>query len=277
MVAERLGSVRKADGMQEFANAIRRELPYLRRYARALCGEQSTGDRAVRATLEHLLAQGAPANTADVRLTLFEALHLAGSTPDSAQVTSDLQTPVVSTRLVSLTPLKRQALLLTTLEGFSPSDAARILALSDEAELRALVQEAKLDLRRQDATRILIIEDEPVIALDIASTVEQSGHVVVGIAATRAEAVALAGTETPGLILADIQLADDSSGIDAAHQILAAHPVPVIFITAFPERLLTGERPEPAFLITKPFDAETLSVTISQALMTRQDNRKNAA
>jgi CheY-like chemotaxis protein/DNA-directed RNA polymerase specialized sigma24 family protein len=263
--------------MQGLADAIRRELPYLRRYARALSGEQTTGDRAVKACLERLLIEGGPENAAQVRLVLFQTLHRVWSLGEVAPANSGLEDPVVATRLVSLTPLKRQALLLTTLEGFSTADTARILSIGDEGQLRSLVQEAKQDLRRQEPTRILIIEDEPVIALDIASTVEQSGHHVVGIASTHTEAVALASTESPGLILADIQLADDSSGIDAAHEILAAHPVPVIFITAFPERLLTGERPEPAFLITKPFDAETLSVTISQALISRQQDRKHAA
>ena len=72
--------------------------------------------------------------------------------------------------------------------------------------------------------------------------------------------------DRPGLVLADIQLADDSSGIDAVKDILAEFSVPVIFITAFPERLLTGERPEPTFLITKPFQRSTVKAAISQAL-----------
>ena len=48
--------------------------------------------------------------------------------------------------------------------------------------------------------------------------------------------------------------------------ILVEFQVPVIFITAFPERLLTGERPEPTFLITKPFQRSTVKAAISQAL-----------
>jgi CheY-like chemotaxis protein len=130
----------------------------------------------------------------------------------------------------------------------------------------ALLDEAKADLRSQRATRILIIEDEPIIALDIATTVERSGHTVVGFASTHKEAVALAREHQPELVLADIQLADDSSGLDAVREILDDADVPVIFITAFPERLLTGERPEPTFLITKPFDSDTLHISISQAL-----------
>ena len=67
-------------------------------------------------------------------------------------------------------------------------------------------------------------------------------------------------------MLADIQLADGSSGIDAVKDILEQISVPVIFITAFPERLLTGERPEPTFLITKPFQPNAIRAAISQAL-----------
>ena len=71
----------------------------------------------------------------------------------------------------------------------------------------------------------------------------------------------------PDLILADIQLADNSSGIDAVNDLLKAiGDVPVIFITAFPERLLTGERPEPAFLISKPYKEDQVKSAVSQAM-----------
>jgi CheY-like chemotaxis protein len=85
-------------------------------------------------------------------------------------------------------------------------------------------------------------------------------------AAPRAEARAAAARARPGLVLADIQLADGSSGVDAVWDILGEIDVPAIFITAFPERLLTGERPEPTFLITKPFRPETVKAAIGQAL-----------
>ena len=73
------------------------------------------------------------------------------------------------------------------------------------------------------------------------------------------------------LVLADIQLADDSSGIDAVNEILTEMACPVIFITAYPERLLTGERPEPAFLVTKPFNPESLKAVIAQALLLSEE------
>lgn len=256
------------------ADTIRQNLPYLRRYARAVSGEQRTGDMAVVACLQSLLA--APANDSAVdRRLLFRALHDVWSSPAAMAPLDPAE--VIQGRLDSLSPLQRQALLLTMLEGFSAGDAAYILRIGDEAEFSRLLAAAKRGLSAQPPTRILIIEDEPVIALDIASIVQQSGHEVVGIAATHAEAVALAEAERPGLVLADIQLADDSSGIEAVGEILGNHAVPVVFVTAYPDRLLTGERTEPTFLITKPFEAEQLNVTISQALSVRSAATHRAA
>jgi len=113
---------------------------------------------------------------------------------------------------------------------------------------------------------VLIIEDEPIIALDLTRLVRDMGHIVAGAAATRSEAVRLAEEIRPGLLLADIRLADGTSGMDAAVEIRRQHNVPVIFITAFPEYLLTGERPEPAFLITKPFREDAVKALVGQAL-----------
>jgi CheY-like chemotaxis protein len=122
------------------------------------------------------------------------------------------------------------------------------------------------EIDRQTRTRVLIIEDEPLIAMDLAGIVQELGHEVAAVARTRTDAVEAALREKPGLVLADIQLADGSSGIDAVKDILAGFSLPVIFITAFPQRLLTGERPEPTFLLTKPFDPRTVKAAISQAL-----------
>jgi CheY-like chemotaxis protein len=99
---------------------------------------------------------------------------------------------------------------------------------------------------------------------------------VVSVARTHKEAVNLFAQTQPRMILADIQLADGSSGIDAVNDILNSHSVPVIFITAFPERLLTGERPEPTFLVTKPFNPDMVKALISQALFFDEGSRAAA-
>src|SRR4029079_19207321 len=157
------------------------------------------------------------------------------------------------------------AFLLVALEGFSEEDASRILD-TDVTTLRSLVEESGRELAAEIAPDVLIIEDETFIAMDLEGLVENLGHRVLGVARTHSAAVSLAKAKKPGLILADIQLADGSSGLDAVNELLKTFEVPVIFITAYPERFLTGERPEPAFLIAKPFQPATVSAVISQVL-----------
>ncbi|MBX9881779.1 MAG: response regulator [Sphingomonas sp.] len=245
-------------------------LPFLRRYGRALTGSQSQGDRYVRAALEAIVA--APdqfPRDVDPRLGLYRTFQAiwTSANPDNASDGPEVQDAeaIARARLARMTPLSRQALLLTAMEGFTPEDAGYLIGVAPD-EVEDLVAEALSEIEKQTRARVLIIEDEPIIAMDIETIVRDLGHDVTGVAITRDEAVALAMEDRPGLVLADIQLADDSSGIDAVKDILAEFQVPVIFITAFPERLLTGERPEPTFLITKPFQRSTVKAAISQAL-----------
>ncbi|QUT06585.1 response regulator [Sphingobium phenoxybenzoativorans] len=245
-------------------------LPFLRRYARALTGSQAHGDTYVRATLEAIVA--APdefPRDVDPRLGLYRTFHAIWSSShleDSPGAASTgARETIANARLSRITPLSRQALLLTAMEGFSDEDAAYLVDVGP-ADIESLVNEALKAIEEQTRAKVLIIEDEPIIAMDIETIVRDLGHDVTAIAVTRDEAVREARAERPGLVLADIQLADDSSGIDAVKDILSEFSVPVIFITAFPERLLTGERPEPTFLITKPFQRSTVKAAISQAL-----------
>ncbi len=245
-------------------------LPYVRRYARALTGDQSTGDHYVRVALEALAAgERTLSDTMTPRVALYHVFHAIWCT-SGAQLESPADddgsgVDDATRRLMRIAPRSRQAFLLTALEGFTPSEAAQILG-ADFPEVEKLIAEAQAEIDAELATDVLIIEDEPVIAADIEALVTELGHTVVDIAATRTEAVDAVARKTPGLVLADIQLADGSSGIDAVKDILQRYDVPVIFITAFPERLLTGERPEPTFLITKPFQPETVKAAIGQAL-----------
>lgn len=245
-------------------------LPFLRRYARALTGSQNHGDAFVRATLEAIVA--APNDfprDVDPRLGLYRTFHAIWSSAhiedDPSGAGGSEEEGIAQARLARITPLSRQALLLTAMEGFTPEDAGYLIETSAD-QVDSLVAEALTEIERQTHADVLIIEDEPIIAMDIETIVRDLGHNVTGVAVTRDEAVAQALARRPGLVLADIQLADDSSGIDAVKDILSEFSVPVIFITAFPERLLTGERPEPTFLITKPFQRSTVKAAIAQAL-----------
>ncbi|NIY99954.1 response regulator, partial [Salipiger sp. HF18] len=169
-------------------------------------------------------------------------------------------------RLAKLTANSREALLLHTIEEFSLDEVAEIMQI-DRSEAQQLVTLARQEMADAVSGRVLIIEDEAIIAMDLESIVADLGHRVTGVARTRSAAVDLAGKETPDLVLADIQLADNSSGIDAVNDILKSlGNRPVIFITAFPERLLTGERPEPAFLISKPYSEDQVRSAVSQAM-----------
>ena len=244
-------------------------LPFLRRYARALTGSPGHGDKYVRATLEAIVA--APEEfprEVDPRLGLyrtFQAIWNSTNYDEAGESGGEGDEVIARARLARLAPLSRQALLLTAMEGFTPEDTGYLIEV-EPAEVDTLVGEALAEIEQQTRARVLIVEDEPIIAMDIETIVRDLGHEVTGVAVTRDEAVALALQDRPGLVLADIQLADDSSGIDAVKDILAKFEVPVIFITAFPERLLTGERPEPTFLITKPFQRSTVKAAIAQAL-----------
>lgn len=254
-------------------------LPYLRRFSRATTGSQTSGDAYVAAILEALIADVSifPEASSD-RIALYKLFCelYASSNVHVPEPTSDFAWEKRAARnLSALSEKPRQAFLLVAVEGFSNEEAGEILNIT-APEFMDLMREASVEISRQVATEILIIEDEPLIAMDIEQMVESLGHKVTGIARTHKEAVAMFAKTAPRMILADIQLADGSSGIDAVNDILTSHSVPVIFITAFPERLLTGERPEPAFLVTKPFNPDMVKALISQALFFDEGSRAAA-
>ncbi len=240
-------------------------LPFVRRYARALTGSQEAGDHFVRLTLRALASGECALDAGSApRAALYQMFQSTwhgfdGQLPPPAAAIN------APGRLMRIAPASRQAFLLTAMEGFSASETAYIMGV-DFGAVEDLILTAQHEIDAELATDVLIIEDEPVIAADIEALVKELGHSVSDVAATRAEARSAAAARRPGLVLADIQLADGSSGIDAVKDILADINVPVIFITAFPERLLTGDKPEPAFLITKPFDPVTVKAAIGQAL-----------
>jgi CheY-like chemotaxis protein len=252
----------------------------VRRYARALTGDQTTGDAYVRAALE-ALAAGDRMLEPDLapRVALYRLFHAIWDSSGAKlepRIDEAIATDDPAGRLMRIAPRSRQAFLLTALEGFTPNEAAQVLN-TDFANVERLIAEAQIEIDAELATDILIIEDEAVIAADVEALVRELGHRVIDIASTRAEAAEAVARRMPGLVLADIQLADGSSGIDAVKDILGRIDVPVIFITAFPERLLTGERPEPTFLITKPFQPETVKAAIGQALFFHPSKTPRAA
>jgi CheY-like chemotaxis protein/DNA-directed RNA polymerase specialized sigma24 family protein len=251
------------------AREIAPHLPLLRRYSRALTGAQDSGDAFVAATLEAIVAKPEEfPREIDPRTGLYKTFHRIWESAN-IEVDEGEDGPAgekkAQERLRALSPLSRQALLLTTLENFTVPETGEILGRTPDV-VNALLEDAIDELDEQTRARVLIIEDEAVIAMDLSDLVTNAGHEVVATATTATQAVAAAKRERPDLVLADIQLADGSSGIDAVKEILSSFEVPVIFITAFPDRLLTGERPEPTFLITKPYSPDMVRAAVSQAL-----------
>ncbi len=236
------------------SDTIEMELPYLRRYARAVLGDADGGDQAVERMLEGLLT-GRPEQV--TRVSLFQ------------QVDEIIRTPLPTNGHPAQgrqpSPASRRAFLLTAMENLSEADAAAILGIG-RAELADLLAHARQDLAGLKACRIVIIEDEPLIVGSLSQIAESLGHSVVGVAVTRTQAVSTVLEKKPDLVLVDIQLSDGSRGTDAVSDIRARFSVPAIFITAFPEQMLAGKSGEPTFLISKPFRPRHVKAVISQAL-----------
>lgn len=256
--------------MTGLSDSILPQLPYLRRFARSLAGRQESGDAYVASVLETLVADptafpahlSSRAGLYSMFLKAWNSIPLNGR---NEMVDPTAPTAAADRRLDAITPLPRQAFLLVTMEGFLPADAAQVLGV-ERSQMEQLLDTAAREIAEQVATDVLIIEDEPLIALDLEGVVTSIGHTVRATARTKREAVAAYRLHRPGLVLADIQLADGSSGLEAVSEMLGETDVPVIFITAYPEQVLTGLRPEPTFLIPKPFHHETVKAVISQAL-----------
>jgi CheY-like chemotaxis protein len=259
------------------SRALAPHLPYLRRYARALTGSQESGDAYVRAALTALLAgERTLGEDLAARVALYRLFHrIWASAGGGLEASNGLgeASKGPESRLLALSADQRAALLLTAVESFSLEEAGQILDQPGERVERAII-EAQHSIESELASRVLIIEDEPVIAIDLENLITELGHEVVATAATSEQAVELAIKKRPGLILADINLGEGGSGLDAVTKILEGFDIPVIFVTAYPEKLLTGERPEPTYLIAKPFLPEAVQATVGQALFFHPLSRK---
>lgn len=245
-------------------------LPQLRRFARLLSGDQVAGDWLLASVLQTLI--GAPSRLrrdVPVRAALYSLLLDVFDRSRTVIVPPPARSTAIQKRLQAIAPSARRVFLLVTVEQFSLADAADILSTTPQ-QVAAFLEDAGAEIARQIATRVLIVEDEPLIAHLLETILEDMGHKLVGQASTRDEACRIFAREKPGLVLADIQLADGSTGIAAAQEILGLADTPIIFITAFPERLLAdGRRPQPTSVLPKPFRAEDVKAVVSQTLFLR--------
>ena len=263
----------------DLSSTISPHLPFLRRFSRALTGSQQSGDAYVAAVLDSIIADPSSLHPeTDIRVALYRQycrMWQCVSANMKSFGLSETNGGRPHVTMSATVPQAREAFLLSGVEGFGIDDIGLILDCS-AGQVRLLLTEATKSFAFQAATDVLVIEDEPIIAMDIEDMLQSLGHRITGIARTENQALELAARIRPGLILADIHLAEGSSGLDAVAKILQQFSVPVIFITAFPERFLTGDRPEPAFLISKPYLPDMVKAIISQALMAHVDEKKAA-
>jgi DNA-directed RNA polymerase specialized sigma24 family protein/CheY-like chemotaxis protein len=254
--------------------AVLPHVPYLRRHARLLSGSKEVGDEYVRICLELIVAEPERLAGDDQRILLFRAFHTVWSALNEPERRGSGDAVSRQERLdqglAALAPIERRVLLLAVVEGMSLEQVALVLDL-DIGEVRGHLVQARTNLQQEVELPVLIIEDEPMIAIELSQIVQDMGLTVAAIVARQEEALIAAeagGEDELGLVLADIQLQESGSGIAAAQQILERCNVPIVFVTGFPERLLTGRGLEPAFVVAKPFDPESLKVTIAHALST---------
>jgi DNA-binding NarL/FixJ family response regulator len=120
--------------------------------------------------------------------------------------------------------------------------------------------------------RVLIVEDEYLVAMEAEAALADAGFEVVGIAHSAEEAVALARTAKPHLVVMDIRLASTRDGVDAAREIFEATGIRCLFVTAHqtPDVRLRAQTASPLGWLPKPYTPDALVVAVQGALA-RQD------
>ncbi|MBY6142186.1 response regulator [Leisingera daeponensis] len=244
-------------------------LPFLRRFARFLTGSQAIGDRLVHAAREAILTGEVEYDRSiNPKVALFRAFQEFRHTFIALGEEGEKQAGSFSKAPPSLwQPALNcwEVLLLRTIEGFSEKETGVILR-ADDKDVSNSVSIAHEEKEKGLTGRVLIIEDEPVLALDLSEIARSAGLSVVGVARNGAEARQLAAEFPADLVLSEVRLAGGASGIGAVNGLPQTHGrCPVVFLTAAPERLLTGERPEPAFVISKPYTEEQVWLAVRQA------------
>ncbi|HEX6143912.1 MAG TPA: response regulator [Geminicoccaceae bacterium] len=250
---------------------VLRHLPGLRRYAYASTGSREKGDECVRATLQALVAAPDVIDQAAVLVSLFRLFHEVNDLPSlTPRIGSGEPVSAEARLFLQIATVEREsraALLLAHVIGLTHAEVGQILDL-DEPEVARLVAAARHRLGRLASAQVLIIEDDYLIAHEIQRVVENMGQRVIGPAATFEEAMACAAHEAPTLVLADVQLRDGRvAGLLAGNALAREHHVPLIVITAYPERLAQEAEVQPQQIFTKPFSYASLQSAITDSLM----------
>lgn len=244
-----------------------RHLPVLRHFAQLLTGSSRAGDALIVSFLHWIVTlKEGDFTEIDTQERLLRSIVRLTRGPIGSHILSlGGRDEYCNDRLDGAPLLARGAFALVFIEGFTIPATAEILEV-DVAAVDKLLQRAHIEISRNSTTDILIIEDELLIAFEIDQIIKNLGHRTTSLVRSKRMALKEIKRRRPQLILSDINLADGSSGIDAVNEMLLEFQVPVIFVTAYPERLICGRRPEPAFVVTKPFLKDELEAVIGQAI-----------
>lgn len=257
--------------MSNRAESLLPLVPYLRRYASMLTGSRELGDQQLALCLELVVAEPERLRGDDLLVELFQAFHVVSSAIDSidhqwASLTGGYRERLKSA--LGLLPLaQRRALLLVVVEDFTVEQAAQILGLKGDA-VRQELSQARAALEQLIGHSVLIIEDEPLIARHLKDMMAGMGFSSSRLVSSMDMALDALQSEEPDLVLADLQLAGEGDGLQAARDILRKRQVPIVFVTGYPERLSTLDGEAPAFVVAKPFTKSRLASVVDEAMAT---------
>lgn len=253
--------------MDAYSQALLKQVPFLRRYARALTGSPEAGDELVGQALPVALDDpeafglgAAGAGRGPLYALLNRLQDAAGPRPQPVAGGHPMEGA-----LAALPETERRLFLLVSLEELSFQEAAAVLDVPPE-EAHALMADAQEALREALIASIMIVEDDAIIAFDLAETVRGMGHTVCGTAATMESALATARDCRPTLALMDLRLAHGDSGITTAQRLRQSSELPIIFVTAFGDELTRRGLEHLGPVIRKPFTREQIERAITQAV-----------
>lgn len=261
--------------MRIHANELYDHLPFLRRYARALTGSTERGDDLVTRGVE--VAMMAPSRFGldkgeGARLSLYALLHLlfdedreTGADDERHEGRPVASPHPIERALATLPELYRRMYLLITLEELSQAEAAQVLHLT-AADALVTLKEARERVRSALTQRVLVVEDNPVLAMEIGELVADMGHVVCGTAVNEQEALELLEAESPTLALLDVRLADGGSGVEIARRLRRVRSLRTIFVTAFDGDLEELGARHLGQIVRKPFTNDAIRAAISRAV-----------
>lgn len=219
----------------------------LRQHAQALTGNRKLGDDLVDLASADLFANMAsPPAQPDLAVQLFRLFH-------------------DRLRADGMTDLDRAAHLLHEIEKFALPEIVTILHITHQAAEQAF-KSARTRFQRTEPAKVLLVEDEAILSMEMTILISDLGHRVTGVAMTQEQAIEMTRKDPADLIVLDINLADGSSGLDAYRKIVdVTDEVPVIVSTGFPDRLLAEEADCPIFLLVKPSTDAQFQAAISLA------------